>query len=202
MSLFNELKRRNVIKVALAYLVASWLTLQITDVLMSVLGLSESAGKFVFLLLVIGFIPVQDDVGVPSVAIQLGLSLVELSGATAAYVDANVRFPALAAMSVGQDLTAPNEVFSTRWLKGSLALLTPHKAERAGEAVPALASLLLDGTALFEHVLVDLTGFDRLGEPAPKRLGLGDRLPIGPALDRETVGQVPLHRLGDLFQLA
>jgi hypothetical protein len=115
---------------------------------------------------VIGFIPVRDDVGVPSVAIQLGLSLVELSGATAAYVDANVRFPALAELSVGQEPEHPDSVFSTRWLKGSLALLTPHRAEKAGEAVPALASLLLDGTALFEHVLVDLTGFDRLGEHA------------------------------------
>lgn len=114
---------------------------------------------------VIGFIPVRDDVGVPSVAIQLGLSLVELSGATAAYVDANVRFPALAELSVDEP-EHPDSVFSTRWLKGSLALLTPHRAEKAGEAVPALASLLLDGTALFEHVLVDLTGFDRLGEHA------------------------------------
>ena len=115
---------------------------------------------------VIGFIPVRDDVGIPSVAIQLGLSLVELSGATAAYVDANVRFPALAGMSEGMDIEAGDSVFTTRWLKGSLAVLTPHKAERAGEAVPALASLLLDGTTLFEHVLVDLTGFDRLGEHA------------------------------------
>ena len=115
---------------------------------------------------VIGFIPVRDDVGIPSVAIQLGLSLVELSGATAAYVDANVRFPALAALAQNDKAEAPDSVFSTRWLKGSMAVLTPHKAERAGEAVPALASLLLDGTALFEHVLVDLTGFDRLGEHA------------------------------------
>jgi hypothetical protein len=115
---------------------------------------------------VIGFIPVRDDVGIPSVAIQLGLALVELSGATAAYVDANVRFPALAALSAGREDNDPDSVFSTRWLKGSLALLTPHRAEKAGEAVPALASLLLDGTALFEHVLVDLTGFDRLGEHA------------------------------------
>ncbi len=115
---------------------------------------------------VIGFIPVRDDVAVPSVAIQLGLSLVELSGATAAYVDANVRFPALAAMSERKEGESADLVFSTRWLKGQLALLTPYKAERAGEAVPALANLLLDGTNLFEHVLVDLTGFDRLGEHA------------------------------------
>lgn len=115
---------------------------------------------------VIGFIPARDDVGIPSVVIQLGLSLVDLSGATAAYVDANVRYPALASLSDGVAKDSPNEVFSTRWIKGSFALLTPHRAEKAGEAVPALANLLLDGTELFEHVLVDLTGFDRLGEHA------------------------------------
>lgn len=57
MSLFSELKRRNVVRVAVAYIVASWLLLQVTDVLTSVLGLPESAGRLVFLLLVIGFIP-------------------------------------------------------------------------------------------------------------------------------------------------
>jgi len=57
-------------------------------------------------------------------------------------------------------------VFETRWLRGSLAVLTPRGAELAGEAVPALARLLLDGIDLFEYVLVDLTGFDVLGEHA------------------------------------
>lgn len=113
---------------------------------------------------VIGFIPAQVDVAIPPVAIQLGLALVELSGATAAYVDANVRYPALAELSAGA--ASDGRDFSTRWLKGSLALLTPHRAVQAGEAVPALASLLLDGTELFEHVLVDLTGFHLLGEHA------------------------------------
>ncbi len=57
-------------------------------------------------------------------------------------------------------------MFRTRWLRGSLAVLTPPGAELAGEAVPALARLLLDGVDLFEYVLVDLTGFDVLGEHA------------------------------------
>ncbi len=39
MSFVNELKRRNVIRVALVYLVASWLILQIADVGISILGL-------------------------------------------------------------------------------------------------------------------------------------------------------------------
>lgn len=119
---------------------------------------------------VIGFIPATDKVAVPPVALQLGSALVELTGATIAFVDANVRYPALA--GIAGDQPGPDEpkrehqVFETRWLRGSLAVLTPRGAELAGEAVPALARLLLDGVDLFEYVLVDLTGFDVLGEHA------------------------------------
>jgi TolB-like protein/Flp pilus assembly protein TadD len=55
MSLFSELKRRNVFRVALLYAVASWLMLQVTDVGMSLLGLPEWTGRFVFFILLIGF---------------------------------------------------------------------------------------------------------------------------------------------------
>jgi hypothetical protein len=55
--LFDELKRRNVIRVGIAYLVAAWLLLQITDILVPILTLPESAARFVFLLLVIGLVP-------------------------------------------------------------------------------------------------------------------------------------------------
>jgi len=54
---FQELKRRNVIRVGIAYLVAAWLLLQITDVLVSILALPESAARLVLLLLVIGLVP-------------------------------------------------------------------------------------------------------------------------------------------------
>ena len=57
MSFFQELKRRNVIRVGIAYGVASWLLLQLADVLIDLLGLSEVAGKYIVLFLVIGFIP-------------------------------------------------------------------------------------------------------------------------------------------------
>ncbi|MDH3439278.1 MAG: hypothetical protein OEM63_00905, partial [Gammaproteobacteria bacterium] len=55
MSFFSELKRRNVIRVALLYLVASWLLLQVADVGISLLGIPDWAGRFVFLLLLMGF---------------------------------------------------------------------------------------------------------------------------------------------------
>ncbi|NND44685.1 MAG: tetratricopeptide repeat protein [Xanthomonadales bacterium] len=55
MSFFEELKRRNVIRVAIAYGVGAWLLLQLTDVLVDLLGLPDTAGKYVILFLVIGF---------------------------------------------------------------------------------------------------------------------------------------------------
>lgn len=57
MLFIEELKRRNVFRVALAYGVAAWLLLQMADVLVPMLNLPDSAGRFVLLLLVIGFIP-------------------------------------------------------------------------------------------------------------------------------------------------
>ena len=55
MSFFTELKRRNVLRVAALYIVASWLVLQVTDVLASILPIPPWSGAFVFTLLVIGF---------------------------------------------------------------------------------------------------------------------------------------------------
>jgi TolB-like protein len=54
MSLFSELKRRNVYRVAALYLVVGWLILQVTDVLTSILELPGWTGKLVAVLLAIG----------------------------------------------------------------------------------------------------------------------------------------------------
>ncbi len=112
---------------------------------------------------IVGLIPASDDVAVPALALQIGGALCDLTGATVAYVDANVRYPSLSAIA-GEDGNDGDSVYSTRWLHGSLAVLTPHGSERPGEAVPQLARLLVSGVDLFHHVLVDLTGFDVLGE--------------------------------------
>ncbi len=58
MSLIAELKRRNVVKVAALYLVASWLLLQVTDVLSSLLSLPAVVGTTVVVVLLLGFVPV------------------------------------------------------------------------------------------------------------------------------------------------
>lgn len=119
--------------------------------------LQESGAK------AIGFVPADADVAVPPALVQIGAALCDLTGATIAVVDANVRYPGLRAL-VGDGPS--DQVFSTRWLAGSLALLTPARVERAGEVVPALARLLIEGADLFAHILCDLTGFELLGEHA------------------------------------
>jgi hypothetical protein len=114
---------------------------------------------------VIGFQPGDDAVAVPPVLIQLGRALSELTGATIAVVDANVRYPGLAHLASGVR-GAGDSLFTTRWLRDSLALLAPARVERAGELLPQLARALIDGADLFAHMLVDLTGFELLGEHA------------------------------------
>ena len=55
MSLFNELKRRNVFRMGIAYMVLGWLLLQVTDVVVPILELPEWVAKLVLFLLMLGF---------------------------------------------------------------------------------------------------------------------------------------------------
>jgi len=55
MSIFNELKRRNVFRVGIAYVVLGWLLLQVTDVVVPIIDLPDWVDKLVLFLLVIGF---------------------------------------------------------------------------------------------------------------------------------------------------
>jgi TolB-like protein/Tfp pilus assembly protein PilF len=57
MSLIIELQRRNVIRVAIAYLAGAWLLIQIADTLLPIYGFVDSAIRIVVGMLVIGFIP-------------------------------------------------------------------------------------------------------------------------------------------------
>ena len=54
---FDEIKRRKVTRVAIAYLIAAWLLIQVADQLTPILGLPDWVPKLVFLLLALGFVP-------------------------------------------------------------------------------------------------------------------------------------------------
>ena len=55
MSIFAELNRRNIFRVALLYIVASWLVLQLLDMLSHMLGIPDWVFRFIFALLLICF---------------------------------------------------------------------------------------------------------------------------------------------------
>jgi TolB-like protein len=57
MSLWGEIRRRNVHRVAIAYVAAAWLLIQVAETLFPVFGLSDAAIRVVVIVLAIGFVP-------------------------------------------------------------------------------------------------------------------------------------------------
>jgi TolB-like protein len=57
MSLFAELKRRNVLRVAAAYIAVSWLLIQVVETLFPVFDIGDTAVRAVVIVLALGFIP-------------------------------------------------------------------------------------------------------------------------------------------------
>lgn len=57
MSLFEELKRRNVFRVGIAYIVAAWLLVQIADLAFDIVGADDWLLRGVAIILALGFIP-------------------------------------------------------------------------------------------------------------------------------------------------
>lgn len=57
MSFIQELKRRNVLRVGIAYAVTSWLLIQVADTVFPLFGFSEEPARIVVIVLSIGFVP-------------------------------------------------------------------------------------------------------------------------------------------------
>ena len=57
MSFFNELKRRNVLRVAAAYVVMAWLLIQVAETIFPLFGFDDAPARIVVMVLAIGFIP-------------------------------------------------------------------------------------------------------------------------------------------------
>ncbi len=55
MGLISELRRRNVLRMAVLYARAAWLIMQVAEVMMSLVGLPAWAGRATFAVLAVGF---------------------------------------------------------------------------------------------------------------------------------------------------
>jgi adenylate cyclase len=58
MSLITELRRRNVIRVAMAYVALAWLVVQVLDSLAPLFGMGEATARLIVVLMAIGLVPV------------------------------------------------------------------------------------------------------------------------------------------------
>lgn len=58
MSLIAELKRRNVIRVAVGYIVAAWLVVQVVETIFPAFGFGDEAVRFVVIAFAVGFVPI------------------------------------------------------------------------------------------------------------------------------------------------
>ena len=58
MSLITELQRRNVVRVAMAYVALAWLIVQVLDSLAPLFGISDAAARLIVILMAIGLVPV------------------------------------------------------------------------------------------------------------------------------------------------
>jgi hypothetical protein len=141
LSLFQELTRRNVFRVGIAYVVAAWLLMQVTDVLTQLLDLPDVVGRVV-VVLALGFIPalvfsrayeitpegLKRDTGAP----QKG----SLTHLTARKLDQEAFFEAHKDMSrVTERLQAATPAFER-----ALAAARVLKADAAGHVVLELAA--------------------------------------------------------------
>ena len=55
MSLYHELKRRNVIRVAIAYLAGSWLLIEVAETIFPLFGFDDTPARIMVIVLAIGF---------------------------------------------------------------------------------------------------------------------------------------------------
>jgi len=133
MSLYNELKRRNVFRVAIAYLAGAWLLTEVAGTLFPAFGVPEWAIRFVVIMLALGLVPAliiswayeltpeglkreQDVVRDKSIT---HLTAKRLDGITIGLIVAALAFIALDRLWLGpgsaESLTAPAEVVNNNF---------------------------------------------------------------------------------------
>ncbi|MDX1460750.1 MAG: hypothetical protein R3348_06800, partial [Xanthomonadales bacterium] len=149
MSFIEELKRRNVFKVGVAYVVAAWLLLQLTEVLTELLEIGPEVGKIVIVLLIIGFFPAvifawafeltpegikrESEVDrsqsiAPQTGRKLNAAIIALLALVAAYFFWESRFKQVPGVQLEQAATspvvaeAPEEVFTRETTKSIVVL--------------------------------------------------------------------------------
>ncbi|MCA9630702.1 MAG: hypothetical protein KC766_23690 [Myxococcales bacterium] len=111
----------------------------------------------------VALIPADDRVAIPPVAIQLALALSHAADRTVNVLDANTRHPALSALASKLEERTQRRSFVTTWIAERVTVTTPPSA-LAGLNLVELEQTLDRDRERYGFVLIDFTGFDKLGE--------------------------------------
>jgi hypothetical protein len=103
-----------------------------------------------------GLLPAASDVAVPPIAVRLAIALAAVSGEPAAFVDANLYWPA-----TKRDEASGEP--ATRWLGDSVAIVSGERVGEVAALLPRVEALLAEAQRDFGHAVIDLTGLDALG---------------------------------------
>jgi hypothetical protein len=109
----------------------------------------------------IGLFPAGDDVSVPSVAIELGRALADKSATFVGVVDAHGSWAC--ARGLAEATPADGTLVATSWVTENLAVLTP-RIFSPGAMLGQLKGAIVENAVGFSDLVVDLTGFDHLGD--------------------------------------
>ncbi len=217
---FQELKRRKVLRVAAAYIVASWVVLQVAETLAPILELPDWASKLVFFALVIGFLPAvilawaydltPDGIettsaadGVPSanrkgpVTLAAGVVIIGLAAGGWWYSGKDVRW------AIDEGIPAVEAFLDDKDYESAFALAL--KVEAALPKDPEMAEIwkTFSWTTSIPSIPAGATVFRRAyGDPDAEWQELGitplhdTHIPRGPSLLRlEAPGYLPLTRV-------
>lgn len=109
----------------------------------------------------VGLVPAADGVAVPAIALGLATSLAAAGGANVAVVDPLGRWSGAAQGATAAEGAA--HWYATEWLTERIAVISPVTAD-PGTVLPLLQQVVRAELEHYLHLVVDLTGFDRLGE--------------------------------------
>jgi len=98
------------------------------------------------------------------VGLHLGLVLADACQGAVCYIDGNSRWPALTALTPFAEKNSPLDGYALTWIADFFVVMTPVGIRKQRLELNLLDKTLGDDCEGYAHVLVDLTGFDRLGE--------------------------------------
>lgn len=112
---------------------------------------------------VIALFPSGPKVGVPTLALQLAWVLADVAEGSVALIDANTRFPGYASLVNDRQRPQSADLVET-WLSDFLMLLTPIPDRPTGLDLGPLDRIVASQREFYAHLLLDMTGFDEVGE--------------------------------------